>query len=289
MTYQEILSHLRERRDNLLQGRVNCIPSPFERFSSYYVGVEQGKFYGLSASQKVGKTQIANFIFVYSCIWYALTNKDKVRLKIMYFNLEESEENITLRFMSHLLYRYSKGMLRKDIKDLKSTRSWAPIDSEVLDMLEKDPYKTIMEFYNEVVEFRPERNPIGISKAIESFCKENGTVTTKKLEITNDFGQRETVDAFESYTPNDKDLYFIPIVDHIGLVEPESGNTLKQAMDLLSKNLIKYRNRYNISPVIVIQQAASQESLENFKAKKLRPSVNGLGDSKTLGRDKLSN
>lgn len=267
-------------------GKVNCIPSPFERFTRDFVGVEQGKLYGLSASTKAAKTQLTNFIFVYSTVWYAFCNQDKVRLKIMYFNLEENEENITLRFISHLLYRYSHGAMRKDIKALKSTRSWAPIDSEILDMLEEDPYKSVMDFYDSVVEFRGERNPIGISKAIETFCKENGTVKTKKMEITNDFGQKQVVDVFDSYEPNDKDLYFIPIIDHLGLVSPESGNSLKQAMDLLSSNLVKFRNRYNCSPVMVIQQAASQESLENFKAKKLRPSVSGLGDSKTVARDR---
>ncbi len=285
MKFNEIIAHLRERRDNLIQGRVNCIPSPFDRFSRDFVGIERGKLYSVSANTKVGKTQIANFIFVYNTVWYAFCHPDKVRLKIMYFNLEESEENITLRFVSHLLYRYSKGMLRKDIKALKSTRSWAPIDSEVLDALEEDPYKSIMDFYDKVVEFRSERNPIGISKAIETFCKEHGKVTTRKMEITNDFGQRQVVDVFESYEPDDKDLYFLPIIDHLGLVVPESGNSLKQAMDLLSANLVKFRNRYGCSPVMVIQQAMAQESLDNIKAKKMRPSVVGLGDSKTVGRD----
>ena len=285
MDYTEIVAQLRKWRDNLIQGRVNCIPSPFDRFSRDFVGIEQGKLYAVSANTKVGKTQIANFIFVYNTVWYAFCHPDKVRLKIMYFNLEESEMNITLRFMSHLLYRYTKGQVRKDIKALKSTRSWAPVDSEVLDALEQDPYKAIMEFYNKVVEFRPERNPIGISKAIKSFCEEHGKVTTKKMEITNDFGQRQTVDVFESYEPDDKDLYFIPIIDHLGLVSPENGSSLKQAMDLLSANLVKYRNRYNCSPVMIIQQAMSQESLDNIKAKKMRPSVVGLGDSKTVGRD----
>lgn len=285
MKYNEIIDHLHERRDNLLTGKVNCIPSPFKRFTRDFVGVEQGKYYSCSANTKVGKTQVANFIFVYSTVWYAFCNQDKVRLKIMYFNLEENEENITLRFISHLLYRYSLGKFRKDIKALKSTRSWAPIDSEVLDALEDDPYKSVMEFYDKVVEFRAERNPIGITKAIESFCKENGTIKTKKMEITNDFGQKQEVDVFESYEPNDKELYFIPIIDHIGLVMPESGNSLKQAIDLLSGNLVKLRNRYNCSPVVIIQQAASQESLESFKAKKMRPSVAGIGDSKACARD----
>lgn len=53
MTYEEILNKLEQRRENILSGRVNCIPSPFRRFSNDFVGIEQGKYVLVSANTKV--------------------------------------------------------------------------------------------------------------------------------------------------------------------------------------------------------------------------------------------
>ena len=38
-----IISNLEERRERILNGEVNCIPSSFTRFRDDFVGVEQGK------------------------------------------------------------------------------------------------------------------------------------------------------------------------------------------------------------------------------------------------------
>lgn len=43
-----ILKNLEEKRQRILNGEVNCIPSSFERFRDDYVGVEQGKYYLVS-------------------------------------------------------------------------------------------------------------------------------------------------------------------------------------------------------------------------------------------------
>ena len=53
-----IISNLEERRERILSGEVNCIPSSFTRFRDDFVGVEQGKFYLISASTKGGSTLI---------------------------------------------------------------------------------------------------------------------------------------------------------------------------------------------------------------------------------------
>lgn len=286
MSHYDLLDKIEVRRQKILSGKVNCIPSPFKRFSNDFVGIEQGKYVCVTAATKAGKTQITNFLFVYNTLLYAYEHPDQIRLKIMYFNLEESEDNITLRFMSNLLYKYSKGNVRLDNKDLKSTKAQQPIsESIILQLRNEEPYKSILDFYDEVVEFRPERHPTGIMKAIEKYCLEHGTVKKKPIEIINDYGVKETIEVFDGYIPDDDDLYIIPIIDHFGNLDSESGLTIKGCMDLLSKYLVKLRNRYNISPIAVVQQAMDGESLEHFKAKKLRPTVAGLGDSRTIARD----
>lgn len=224
-------------------------------------------------------------------MFYAFQNPDKIRVKILYFNLEETEENITLRFISHLLSSHSElqiPTIRIGTKDLKSTYSNRPLSNEVLDILQNNEhFRQIMDFYYDHVEFRPERHPTGIKKAIESFLLENGTVHYKQVRLLDkETGRIEEVKAFDYYEPNDPDLYVIPIVDHFALLNSESGLSTKQTMDLMSAYFVKLRNRYNITPIEVIQQAAEMESTENFKQKRLRPTAQGIGESKTLVRDR---
>jgi hypothetical protein len=39
------LKHIKARREKVLKGGVNCIPSPFKRFRKDFVGIEQKKYY----------------------------------------------------------------------------------------------------------------------------------------------------------------------------------------------------------------------------------------------------
>ena len=45
---ERVLQNLKERREKILKGEVNCIPSPFNRFRSEFAGIEQGRYYLLS-------------------------------------------------------------------------------------------------------------------------------------------------------------------------------------------------------------------------------------------------
>lgn len=281
-----ILEDLETRRQNILHGRINCIPSPFKRFSNDFVGIEKGQYYLVTANQKAGKTQLTNYIFVDNILLYAIEHKEQVRLKIFYYNLEESKENITLRFISYILFKYSNGTIILSSKDLRSTRQDYPLSNEILLLLKQSPYKELLEFFEQTVEFREEKNPTGIMKSIEEYCLDHGRVHKKIQTVKNKItGEDEIIEAFDYYEPNDEDEYVIPIVDHISLLNQESGLTLKATIDLLSSYFVKLRNRYNISPVVVQQQTAAQESIDNFKLHKLRPSSEGLADSKYPARD----
>lgn len=45
---ERIINNLKERREKVLNGGINCIPSPFLRFREDFPGVEQGKIYLIS-------------------------------------------------------------------------------------------------------------------------------------------------------------------------------------------------------------------------------------------------
>lgn len=81
------------------------------------------------------------------------------------------------------------------------------------------------------------------------------------------------------YVPNDPDLIFTVIVDHIGICRPSEGHTLKQEIDLISQYLLTLRNMCGISPVVVQQANRDQGGIERFKAGRTGFTINDTKDS----------
>lgn len=281
-----IINNLKERRERILNGEVNCIPSSFTRFRDDFVGVEQGKYYLVSAQTKGGKTQLTSKMFIYDPLFYAYNNPDKIHLKIFYFPLEESVESITLRFMSHLLAKLSKDKIRVAPLDLKSTNENKPVSQEILNLLETEEYQNILKFFEETVMFFEDRNAYGIYKQVKSYAEKNGITHKKKINITNkETGNTEEREVFDYYEPNDPKEYVIILTDHLSLLNPEGGMDLRESMNRFSEYMVMFRNRYNYTPVVIQQQNTETMGLEAFKANKIRPTITGLGDSKYTGRD----
>lgn len=288
MTISErIIESLEKRRQNILNGNINCIPSPFKRFSDDFPGIEQGKYYLISAATKVGKTQLANFLFLYNSVLYAYNHPDKIALRILYYPLEETQEAITLRFMSYLLYIISKGKIRKSPVDLKSTKEDNPIDEEILNLFKTEPYKSILKYFESHVTFVPDRNPYGIFRQAQVYAENNGKTYTKTLEIIDNKTGKiiDTKEVFDYYVPDNPKEYVMIIVDHISLISPEGKMDLRESINKLSDNMIQLRNKYNYIPVIIQQQGQETTNLEAFKANKIRPTISGLSDSKYTAKD----
>tara|TARA_R110002124_G_scaffold281430_1_gene455652 strand:+ start:7808 stop:8926 length:1119 start_codon:yes stop_codon:yes gene_type:complete len=286
--FKRVREKIEERRERILSGKVNCIPWGLPRFEEESPGIEQGKYYLDTANSKVGKTQIADHLFMYNPIQQVIDNNLNVRLKIFYFTLEMTKEEKMLSSFSNILF--IKEGIRISPKDLKSTKSDNILPKEYLDIIDK--YKDYFAKIEEVVEFIDDiRNPTGIYNLLREYANNNGTQHKKKVQFVNN----KTGEIFEKeiddwYEPNDPDEYVIIIIDHISLISTEKENgrnlTTKESIDKLSSNyLVRLRNKYNYIPVVIQQQAAAQESLENAKFNKLKPSLDGLGDSKLTQRD----
>ena len=281
-----ILDTLDNRRKRILEGDINCIPSPFRRLSNSFPGIEQDKYYLVSGSPKSAKTQLTNYLFVYTPILYAFEHPEQLRVKIFYFPLEETPENITLRFMSYLLYTLSGKQIRISPMDLKSTNADKILDEEILNILKSDEYQKILKFYEDNVLFMSDRNPTGLYKTIKDYAEKNGTIHRKKVKITNkETGNTEEVEAFDYYEPHDKKEYVIIITDHVSLLNQERGMNLRETINKYSEYMMIARNNYHYIPVSVQQQSTETTNLEAFKSNKIRPTMAGLSDSKYTAKD----
>lgn len=282
---ERVLQNLKDRRQRILEGKLNCIPSPFTRFSEDFIGIEQSCYYTITSFTKGGKSQFTSYTFIYKPLLFCYFANSDIKLKVLYFPLEETPERIMQRFISWLLFDFSKGKIRVSPRDLRSTKG--AVSQEVLDIIASDEIQDILKYFEEHVLFPEESgNPTGIYKYCVKYAKEHGTVYTKPGEFKDEFGKVYEKPVFDRYEQDNPNEYRLIIIDTINLIDTEKGMTLKQSMDKLSEYCAKYlRNKYHYSPVIIQQQAFESEGNEALKLGRVRPSVAGLGDSKYTSRD----
>ena len=188
------------------------------------------------------------------------------------------------RLMSYLLFKYNN--IRISPRDLLSTVNTKPVPTEILQLLETDKYKKVLEFFEKHIIFSSTSNPTGIYKECKDYAEKHGKTFTNEKEIIDEIGFPKKIKIFEKYQADDPNEYKLIYIDHIGLIDTEKGMSLKQSMDKLSEYLAKYlRNRYGFTPVVIQQQSVEAEGNDSVALNRIRPSYRGLGDSKYIGRD----
>jgi hypothetical protein len=285
--FDRVFQDLIQRKERISKGLLNCIPCPFPRFREVFPGIEQGKFLLFSANSKIGKTQIADSMCLYEPLFYAIEH-DNIHVRWHYFSWEMSAEQKYRQFICHLLYRLSDGNIHIDTKQLRSVDINKPLPDEILQLLQEDKYQKYIRYFEEHVTIIDDiRNPTGIKIYLEEYAEKNGKIHfTTKIFYDNQGTEKFSRKIFDYYEPDDPELYNIVIFDHISLISLEKGLNLRDTIEMFSnKHLVYLRNRFNYTFVVIQQQAASQESNENFKMDKLRPTADGLGDCKTTFRD----
>lgn len=285
--YKRILNSLHERRDNIIQGKINCIPLPFPRFKSKFPGIEKERIVLVSGSTKAAKSQLTNFLYIIGPLMYCYLHPNQIRVKIFVFPLEESKEAVTLKIYAYLLYYLSKGKIKLSPTQLKSTSEACPI--EAMQMMESDEFKAIVKLYESMVIFFDDKNRVGIYKTFNNYANTHGKNHYKPYvhksinEVTGEV-MEVTREMFDYYEADDPEEYVIGIVDHVSLLEPIRGETLRETISNFADDLITLRNRYKYTIVAVQQQNIETTGLEAIKVNRIAPTIAGLADCKDVGK-----
>ena len=283
---ERTIKHIKARREKVLNGGVNCIPSPLKKFRRDFVGIEQKKYYLVTAHEKSGKTQLFSYLFLYNALDFAFKNPEKIRLKVFYYHLEEDEQTIVLRYMSHLLYILSNKKIRISVSDLESTNEEQILSEDILKLLETPEYKERFEFFEKCVEFMESTNPSGIWFDLNAYADSHGKSIYVEEECTNrDTGEVKKRKKFDHYEADDPDEYVLIITDHVSLLTQERGMSLRETINKYSEYMVTLRNKFSYTPIAIQQQSTETADLEAFKANKIRPNTPGLSDSKYTARD----
>ena len=282
--HEQTNAMLRARRQRIIDGGVNTIPSPFKRFSTDFLGWEQATYYIITSYTKGGKTQFASHL-LFDALMYCYSHEKTtgVSVKILYFPLEETKQRIMTRFYSWLLNR--EFGIRISPSDLRSSNNEKPVSEDVLDIIDSDKFTKIVNYFEEHVIFSEESNPTGIYKFCKSYAEEHGKILTKKKKYRDELGFEKEVQGFDHYEADNPDEYVLPVIDTINLIQLERGYNKKQAIDKLSEYCILLRDNYGQSPIVIQQQNTENESVESVRLNRTRPTTAGLGDSKYTSHD----
>lgn len=278
--FQRALRRIEENRNK----EFNCISfeSIFPRFSEYLPGIMQKTYYLVTANSKAGKTQITDFMFLYHPYNFIKQNPDsKIKLKIFYYSLEmDLESKITAGISKHI-YETS-GQVISTNTILSMNRKNRLSDDIYSKIKEAESYFEELEDY--LVISDAQQNPTGIYKQLYKYALDNGTIKTKIVWGTDELGNITSREVFDRYIPNNPNEYVIILTDHLAELASERGFGPKETMEKHSDYMRILRNMFGYIPVDVQQQSAAQESLDKFKANKLEPSIEGLGETKLTAR-----
>lgn len=261
----------------------NCIPTPFPSMSSYFPGIEMGTYNIITASSGVGKSQFTDYLFLHTPVEFYYNNPTKLRVKIFYYSLEMSPVMKALQCVAHKIFVDTGD--RIGIKQMMAVNG--RLDTKNLSIL-KD-YEEYYEWFFKVVDLHGgPAFPYSIFKDLDAFYKANGTIHRRET-VDHKFNSRTGIDeevsrpqgVFDYYEPNDPDLFVICIVDHASLVSQQKGLDKRANMEKLSSYLMNLRNQFGLIVASIQQQAADQESKDNYR----RPTLSGLGDNKAIQRD----
>lgn len=299
MEFRDIYEKIVQNKLNHDSGYFNCIPFiGMTRLEEFLPGIEQSTYYLLAAATGVGKSKLARYLFIHNPIMFLEKNPDSgIELDILYFSLEESKQKVIYAEISK--YLYTKYGMVISIKQLASVGRYNKLTTDQLEKV-KEAEDHVNNFLSKVKIYDNVRNATGIYKAVRDFAHTIGTyydkndtaLTPRELELVRIGDQKsETYKKISYYKTHNPKHYVIVLIDHISLLQPEVGETLWQTMGKMSsKYCLHFRDKFGFTPVVVQQLAADKERVEtNFQGEtikeKLEPSLDGLGDNKTVARD----
>lgn len=284
--YGRVVDELRHNRQLRVDGKYPTIPwLSLPKLSTVIPGIQKSRYTIVTANSKVGKTQLADYLYLYEPLKFILAHPNtNIKLKIFYFSLEMSKEDKVLQMLCHKLYSDHKLIYSPD--QLRSYFKGDILDERLLKLFESENFKAYFKKVEEVVTFVDKtRNPFGIFHIVREFARANGKFVDKNGIPVADGAM------YDHYVPNDPDLYVLVITDHISLLTPEKGQDIWSTMSTFSNDYcLKMRDNFKYSVVNIQQQSAESEKQQfdykgNSIVNKLRPSADGLADCKLTGRD----
>lgn len=260
MISEKILEEIDRGREGLNHG----IPMGLPKLEGIIDGVTRETYTLILSNSGAGKTSFALYAYVYKPLMAHLDDND---FKVLYFSLEMNEVSLYIKLLS--IYIFETYGIQLSFKEILSR---------------KKEYVLSEEHYNLVKECLPWIDKV--SQKLEIYDKNASAATVyailmKRLKAIGRFEETETRTI---YHPNNPNLIYNVVIDHIGLIKPQDTN-LKGEIDKLSAYLVQFREKCGISPVVIQQANREQGNIERYKQGKSAFTINDAKDSGNTVQD----
>jgi replicative DNA helicase len=255
MIIESLLNKIKLGREGKNHGFSMGMP----KLESIIDGVTKQTYSVIFSNSGTGKSSFVLYSYIYRPLMEHLEDND---YRIFYFSLEMNADMIFAKLLS--TYIFETYGLQLSMKELLSRKKDYILDD--------DSYKIVQECIPWLQK---------IESKITIYDKAlNAKVLYKLLmDDLSKIGSFTETEHRKTYIPNNPNLIYSVIIDHISLVRPSEGNTLKMEMDNTSKYLLTLRNICGISPIVVQQANREQGSMDRRKNQMSNFTLNDTKDS----------
>lgn len=225
-------------------------------------GIQQSRYYLLSAASSGGKTAMILFI-MYKMLRNMTPDKP---IYFCYFSLEIGSEVLLAKLMG--LFCAEEFGVYMTINEIMSYES--AISTENFEYLRKA--KDWLD-------------------SIESHIKiVDSTLTAKSLYhqfslFAEEHGSYDNNNGKSIYIPSNSKQLLIGIIDHLSLISTSDGRKLKEEMDLASSFMVTLKRKLRASWFVLMQQNRDSSSMDRRKEGLSEPNLNDVRDSSSPVND----
>lgn len=254
-----ITESLLEKVNKGREGRNQGLNTGLDKLESITDGVTQATYTLIYSGTGSGKTSFALFAYIYYPLKYHLED-GKYRASI--FSLEMDADLLFAKLL--LLYLWDTYGIDLSVKELLSRKKNYILSDDTYDIIKEG-----MEWLKKVEK---------VVTIYDGNCNSN-VIYKCIMDELNELGTTEVVGKRKIYHPYNPDLIHIVMIDHMSLLRPSEGRKLKEEIDMTSSYLVTLRNKYKISPLVIMQINRDSSSMDRRKANLNNLTLNDIKDS----------
>lgn len=294
------LSYYRRILKNIEDGKLGKnigIPIGLPSLNYFLGGLRKKKYILLGSNTGVGKTAFVDYVFIIYPLFWILkqADKNKKKLKVVYYSFEIDLDSKLIKWASLLLY-LDKGIIVDPDVIISSKRKLNDLTEIEKIPLEIENQIKELEYYFNFIEDHVEiidtvMNPTGIYNKMKEVFKQHGTLESKTSTYINKKTNKEVTRTREYYIPNDPDLTVLLVIDHYGLLKLETiqgiaNKSKKSSIDKLSEYIIELRNKYQMSAIMISQFNRDIGDVNRHKqSKEIKPQLEDFKETGTTADD----
>jgi len=273
---QHFISAVETGRQGLNIGMDNGMPA----LSKYIYGTHKARYYLLGSDSGVGKTTLADFMFILRA--WAWCKARGLKLHAYYYSFEISKMEKSARWVSFFI----KVLYGRDIpSDYLMGRIEGLIVSDEDMKLIRHAYACVEDIMENIVFVEDPVNPTKMfHDLVELHYAKVGTIHRGP---SKDPKKKGPIIGYTPHAGTERDITLV-MCDHLALARNEQGMDTKQTIDLWSKYTVALRNLFGTSAAYIQQFNTELTSVFRTQRKgegPMAPQRIDFGDSRYTFRD----